>query len=97
MAKATPQKRINVSFTRSQLELIEKMLEREILALESGQLHPHPLTLKRAFDAVYFHLQPSPEAKRKKFERWVRKVCGGARGSRQRNVDARTDFLTVAL
>lgn len=97
MPKATLQNRFNVSLTRSQLEFLEKMLEQEILVLESGYAHPHPKILKSTFDAIWVHLQPSAEVKRKNFERWVKKVCGGARGSLQRNEDAHTEFLTVAL
>ncbi|MDP2071559.1 MAG: hypothetical protein Q8J82_08005 [Methylotenera sp.] len=77
MANATPQKRFNVSFTRSQLELLEKMLEQEIFALESGYAHPHPQLLKRTFDAVYEHLQPSADEKQKRFENWVKKIQRG--------------------
>jgi hypothetical protein len=64
----------NVQFTRSQLELVEKMLSQEIAHLESGYAHPHPQILKRAFDAVYVHLLPSPELKQKRFDKWVRKI-----------------------
>jgi hypothetical protein len=97
MSKARPQNRFNISLTRSQLELLEKSLSQEIAALESGYAHPHPKILKSTFDAVWVHLQPSPEAKQKKFERWVRKVCGGVRGSRMRNVNAHAEFSKVAI
>jgi hypothetical protein len=97
MANAQSQNRFNVSFTRSQLELLENMLGQEIHLLETGYAHPHPQILKRTFDAVYFHLQPSPEAKQKKFERWVKKVSVGAREARQRNEVARSEFPMVAL
>lgn len=77
MANATPQKILfNVQFTRSQLELLEKMLEQEILTLESGYAHPHPTILKRTFDAVYEHLKPTPEQKQKRFEAWVKNCIG---------------------
>lgn len=97
MPKATSQNRFNVSLTRSQLELLEKMLEQEILALESGYAHPHPKILKSTFDAIWQHLQPSPEAKQKKFEHWVKKVCVGACWARQRKAGARSDFSMGAL
>jgi len=85
MANAIPQKVLfNVQFTRSQLELLEKMLEQEILALESGYAHPHPTILKRTFDAVYEHLKPTPEEKKQHFENWVKQICGDATAARQR-------------
>lgn len=71
MANATPQKLFNVELTRSQLELLEKMLSQEIAALESGYAHPHPQILKRTFDAVYKHFLPTPEEKQKRLESWV--------------------------
>jgi hypothetical protein len=52
MANATPQNKFIVELTRSQLELLEKMLSAEIAALESGYAHPHPQILKRTFVAV---------------------------------------------
>jgi len=72
MANTTPQKLFNVQLTRSQLELLEKMLSAEIAALESGYSHPHPQILKRTFDAVYKHILPSPAEKQKRFEAWVK-------------------------
>lgn len=78
MANATPQNKFNVQLTRSQLELLEKMLSQEIAALESGYAHPHPTILKRTFDAIYVHLMPTPEQKHKRFVAWVRN-CTGSR------------------
>jgi hypothetical protein len=72
MANATPQNKFIVELTRSQLELLEKMLSAEIAALESGYAHPHPQILKRTFDAVYKHFLPTPEEKQKRFEAWVK-------------------------
>jgi len=87
MANTTPQKLFNVQLTRSQLELLEKMLSAEIAALESGYSHPHPQILKRTFDAVYKHFLPSPEQKQKRFKAWVKNCCGSrlAAGAQKRH------------
>lgn len=76
MANATPQNVFNVRLTRSQLELLEKMLSAEIAALESGYAHPHPTILKRTFDAVYEHLKPSPEEKLLRMQSWIKQIYG---------------------
>jgi len=72
MANATPQNVFNVQLTRSQLELLDKMLDQEISALESGYAHPNPKLLKRTFDSIYEHLKPTPEQKQLRFENWVK-------------------------
>lgn len=77
MANAIPQKVLfNVQFTRSQLELLEKMLDQEISALESGYAHPHPQILKSTFRVIWEHLQPSPKEKQQRFVAWVKKCTG---------------------
>jgi hypothetical protein len=72
MANATPQNVFNVQLTRSQLELLDKMLDQEISALESGYAHPNPKLLKRTCSTIWEHLRPSPEEKQLRFETWVK-------------------------
>ncbi len=76
MANATPQNVFNVQLTRAQLELLDKMLDQEIAALESGYAHPNPKLLKRTCATIWEHLRPSPEQRQKHFEAWVRKLSG---------------------
>lgn len=72
MANTTPQNVCNVQLTRSQLELLDKMLDQEILALESGYSHPNPKLLKRTCSTIWEHLRPSPEQRQQRFESWVK-------------------------
>lgn len=77
MSNATPQKLYKLMFTRSQLVLLEKALEKELLEHERGFLHPQPTILKRTYDLIYVHLKPSPAQKKRNFESWVKKIYGG--------------------
>lgn len=76
MANATSQNKYIIKLTRSQLELLEKMLSQEIALLESGYAHPNPQILKRTFDAVWQHLKPSPEEKLKRMQSWIKQIYG---------------------
>lgn len=76
----------NVQLTRPQLELIEKLLADELATLDAGYAHPHPTILKRAFDAVYVHLMPTPQQKQQRFDAWVKQVTGRTITARSRGV-----------
>lgn len=81
MANAIPQNVFNVQLTRAQLELLDKMLNQEILALESGFAHPNPKLLKRTCSTIWEHLRPSPEQRQQQFEAWVRKISGSPKAA----------------
>ncbi len=69
--KEFPHNVFNVQLTRSQLELLSKMLDQEIATLESGYAHPHPQILKKTARVIWEQLQPSPAEKQKRFASWV--------------------------
>lgn len=73
---ATTRNTFTLQLTRAQLELLTKMLDQELHALESGFAHPNPTLLKRTADAIGLPLQPTPEQKLQQMQDWISHVYG---------------------
>lgn len=96
MAKSTPRNIHNVQLSIAQIKLLDKLVDQELKAFESGYAHPNPTLLKRTCDVLWKHLQPSPAQKQKRMELWIKKIYGGARDARQGGTCAHEGLMGAA-